>query len=132
MADEVLKDLQLWYEPLVGRTFQATYQGVFTMPQTENQRDVLMIGKGNVSFQAILSGISSSVLNKYGKTIWKGITGPEDSVGYTDYWLWVEPYFGGQLQVGLLYDFGIAKYKLFTCGGGTFSYGVSIEVQKLP
>ena len=24
MADEVLKDLQLWYEPLVGMTFQAT------------------------------------------------------------------------------------------------------------
>ena len=133
MADEVLKDLQRWYQPLVGMTFQATYQGVFTMPQTGQQRDVLVIGQGNPSFHATLSAISSAVLTKYDETVWKGITGPEDRKGYTNYWLWVEPDFSGQPQVGLqgVCTFQIAQYSLFTCGGGTFSYGVSIKVQKL-
>jgi len=87
MADEVLKDLQLWYQALVGMTFQATYQGEDTMPQTGNLRDVLVIGLGNSTFHAKLSGISSAVLKKYGTTVWKGITGPEDSLRYTNYWL---------------------------------------------
>ena len=76
MADEVLKDLQLWYDPLVGMKCQAIYQGEQTMPQTGNQRVVLVIGLGNSTFHATLSGISSVVLTKYGKTVWKGITGP--------------------------------------------------------
>ena len=101
------------------------------MPQTEKQRDALVIGPENVSLQAKLSGISSAVLAKYGETVWKGITGPEDSEGYTNYWLWVEPDFSGQLGVGLLYSFRIAKCTLFTFGGGTFSHGVSVKVHKL-
>jgi len=130
MADEVLKDLQLWYQPLVGMTFQATYQGEDTMPQTGNLRDVLVIGLGNSTFHATLSRISSAVLKKYGTTVWKGITGPEDSHVYTNYWLWVEQGFGGQLQVDSCYNFEIASYTLFTCVGGSFAHGVSIKVHK--
>ena len=133
MADEVLKDLQLWYEPLVGITFQATYQGEDTRPQTGKQRDVLVIGLGNSTFHATLSGISSVVLTKYGKTVWKGITGPEDNPYYTNYRLFAEmPDFNeDKLQVGFCYNFQIANYTLFTCGGGDFWNGVSIKVHKL-
>ena len=69
------------------------------MPQTGNQNDVLLMEQGNVTFAATLSGISSAVFKKYGKTVWKGITGPEVSPDYTNYWLLVEPGFSGQLQV---------------------------------
>lgn len=121
------------YQPLVGMTFQATYNEEFTMPQTGNQRDVLVIGLGNSTFHATLGGISSAVLTKYGKTVWKEITGPEDSLGYTNYWLGVEtPDLNeDKLQVGFCYNFQIAKYTLFTCVGGDFSYGVIIKVHKL-
>lgn len=133
MADPVSKiknDLQQKYQPLVGVTFQGVYEGEFTMPQTGNPRDVLSVGQGD-TFAATLSGISNAVLQTYGQTVWKGITGPEDRRNYTEYWLWVEPGFSGVLEMGLSYNFEIAQCTPFTCGGGDFSYGVSIKVHKL-
>ena len=102
MADPVLDDLQHIYQELAGMSFLGAYEGEFTMPQTGNPRDVLSVGKGD-PFAKILGGISNAVLQTYGKTVWKGITGPEDSPNFTDYLLWVEPGFRGQLQVGLCY-----------------------------
>ena len=129
MADPVLNDLTQKYQELVGKTFEGEYKGVFNMPQTGNQRDVLSVGQGD-PLAKILGGISNAVLLAYGKTVWKGITGPEDSSRYTNHWLWVEPDFSGQLQEGLSYDFKIVRCMPFTCGGGDFKHGVSIKVDK--
>ena len=130
-ADPTLIDLQEKYQPLViagmTSTFQATYQGEFIMPQTGNPRDVLLVRQGD-PFTAILSGVSKAVLAlTYGQQVWKGITGPEDSPSYTDYWLWVEPGFKGVLQEGLPYNFKITQCTPFQCAFGSFSYGVSIN-----
>ena len=127
-ADPTLIDL---YQPLVmagmTSTFQATYKGEFIMPQTENPRDVLLVRQGG-PFAAILSGVSKAVLAlTYGQQVWKGITGPEDSPSYTDYWLWVEPCFKGVLKEGLPYNFKITQCTPFPCGFGSFSHGVSIK-----
>ena len=129
-ANPTLIDL---YQPLViagmTSTFQATYQGEFIMPQTENPRDVLLVRQGD-PFAAILSGVSKAVLElelTSGQQVWKGITGPEDSPSYTDYWLWVEPDFKGVLQEGHPYNFKITQCTPFPCGFGSFSYGVSIK-----
>ena len=130
MSDPVLDDLRKKYQELVGMTFQGEYEGEFTMPQTGNPRDVLSIGKRD-SLAEILGGISNAVLQAHGKTVWKGITGPEDSRNFTDYWLWVEPDFIDELQKGLSYNFKIARCTPFTCGGGDFSHGVSIKVHKV-
>ena len=132
MSDLALGDHHKKYEELVGMTFQGEYEGEFTMPQTGNSRDVLSIGQGaRYFFAAILGGISKSALKAYGKTVWKGITGPEDNNNFTDYWLWVEPDLSEELEEGLSYNFKIARCKPFTCGGCDFSYGVSIKVHKL-
>ena len=130
MSDLVLDDLRETYQELVGMTFRGEYEGEFTMPQTGNARDVLSIGRGD-PFAAILGEISKAVLQTYGETVWKGITGPEDSSNFTDYWLWVEPGSSEELQEGLSYNFKISRCTPFTCGGGDFSYGVSIKVHKL-
>lgn len=122
----IINDLQQKYQPLVGMTFQATYQDVFPMPQTGNLRDILSITQGD-PFARILSGISSVVLETHGQQVWKGITGPEQSPNFTDYWLWVEPGFSEQLEMGRRYNFQIAQCTPFACGGGDFSYGVSIK-----
>ena len=131
-SDPTLIDL---YQPLVTTgmtsTFQATYKGVFPMPQTGNPRDILLVRQGD-PFAVILSGVSKAVLNlTYGQQVWKGITGPEDSPNYTDYWLWVEPDINGVLQEGLPYNFKITQCTPFPCGRddcrGGFSYGVSIK-----
>ena len=127
MADPVLNDLQLKYQPLVGKEFQGTYEGVRMMPQTENPRDILSVGQGD-TFSAILSGVCNAVLLTYGQQVWKGITGPEQSPNYTDYWLWVEPGFDGVLEMGQRYTFQITHCAPFTCGGGDFLHGVSIKV----
>lgn len=37
---DIITHLQQKYQPLVGMTFQATYEGETIMQQTENQRDV--------------------------------------------------------------------------------------------
>ena len=104
MSDLVLGDLHKKYEELVGMAFQGEYEGEFTMPQTGNPREVWSIGQGD-PFAAILGGISKSVLKAYGKTVWKGITGPEDSNNFTDYWLWVEPGFSEELPERRSYNF---------------------------
>ena len=130
MSDLVFADLSKKYEELVRMTFRGAYKGERTMPQTDNPKDVLSIGQGD-PFAAILGGISKAVLQAYGKNVWKGITGPEDSSNYTDYWLWVEPGLSKELEEGLSYDFKIARCKPFPCSGGDFSYGVSIRVHTL-
>ena len=82
------------------------------------------------SLDETLAGISSDVRQEYGDTVWKGITGPEDSRRYTEYWLWVEPVFSSVLPIGTDYNFRIDRCEPFQCSGGTFSYGVSIKVSR--
>ena len=123
----IKKDLETIYQPLIGMTFEATYHGTFEMPQTENIREILEIGKQN-PFAATLQAISSAVRgkqNEYGAHVWKGITGPDD--GYTDYWLWAETGFSGGLIQGAKYEFMIQNVSVFQCVG-VFSYGVSTNV----
>lgn len=124
-VDPVLNDLQLRYQPLVGMTFQGIYLGVLIMQQTGNLRDVISVGQGD-PFAVTLSGISAAVLGAHGQSVWKGITGPEQDRGYSDYWLWVEPGFNGDM--GLPYNFQITQCTPFAFGGGVFSHGVSITV----
>ena len=128
MVDPVLimNDLQQKYQPLVGNEFQGTYEGELTMPQTGNPRDVLSVGPGD-PLAVILGGISNAVLQTYDQQVWKGITGPEQNPNFSDYWLWVEPVSGGQLEMGRRYNFQITQCTPFPCGGDVFSHGVSIK-----
>ena len=128
MADPtmIMKDLYGTYQPLIGARFTATHQGIWEMPQTGNDRDRLEIAAGT-PFAATLHQISKAVLTKYGAMVWKGVTGPEDSIRYTEYWLWVEPGFGGNLLEGSTYEFSIVKADVFQCVTGEFSYGVSLK-----
>ena len=125
-VDPILSDLALKYQQLVDMKFQGIYNGPYPMPQTGNIRDVIVITRQN-PLAATLQEISNSVLQTYGQRVWKGITGPEDSIGYTDYWLWVEPDFCGVQEVGFACEFQIQKCSPFPCGGGSFSHGVSIR-----
>lgn len=126
MADPVLNDLKLKYQPLVGMTFQGKYLGELFMPQTGNPRDIISVGQGD-PFAATLSGVSAAVLGAYGQRVWRGITGPEQSPNYSDYWLWVEPGFNGVLEMGYPYSFQITECTPFPCGGGNFAHGVHIK-----
>ena len=121
--------LKAKYQVLVGKSFLGCYDGARTMPQTEKSRDVIIVQD---SLDETLAGISSDVLQEYGDTVWKGITGPEDSrLYYTKYWLWVEPVFSSAPPTGTDYNFRIDRCEPFQCSGGTFSYGVSIKVSRV-
>ena len=89
--DPIKHNLQLIYQPLEGLPFKGTYLGIFGMPQTENQRHKVECNH----LSAILHNISRAVIDTFGTQVWKGITGPVDGVGYTDYWLWLWPDVGG-------------------------------------
>ena len=130
MVDSVSNDLQLKYQPLVNMSFQGTYEGVLIMPQTGNPRAIISVRRGD-PFAAILSDVSAAVLQTYGQHVWKGITGPEQSPNFSDYWLWVEPGFHGVLEMGQRYNFQIAQCSPFACGGGVFSHGVSIKASSI-
>ena len=124
----IKNDLQLKYQPLWDRIFQATYQGVFPMPQTGTPRDVLSITEGDhLYFAKTLSEISNAVLRRpYGRQVWKAITGPEDIPGQTDYRLWVEPGFSGVIP-----QESIRNFKVEECSveiGIQFSHIVRIRV----
>ena len=86
---EIATELVRIYNPLKGKEFEAHYQGERKMPLKGTMRDVLEIDEGN-PFASTLAEISSTVRQKYGTKVWKGITGPEDSEYFEDYWLWVE------------------------------------------
>lgn len=124
VIEQMKQNLQAIYQPLIGVTFAGTYLGNYSMPQTGNDR--YKIESNSISDTP--KSISSSVINNYGKTlVWKGITGPEDSLLYTDYWLWVEPDVGQILSEDYSYNFKIEMYTPFHCESGSFSYGVSIK-----
>ena len=127
----IMNDLQLKYQPLIGMEFEGTYQGEFTMPQTGNPRDVLSIEEDD-PFTETLHEISQAVRQAYGKEIWEGITGPEDSDHFTDYWLWVEPGFSEVLGEESTRNFRVQKCTPFQGNGIQFSYGVSIKVSVIP
>ena len=124
-VDPTITWLKATYNGLVGKTFRGNYNGELPMPQTGNVRDIIIVKD---SLDTTLAGISRDVLQKYGSEVWKGITGPKDSFRYTEYWLWVEPAFSSDLSKGNNYNFKIEHCLPFQCGGGTFSYGVSIKV----
>ena len=125
VIEQMKQNLQAIYQPLNGVTFAGTYLGNYSMPQTGNERYII---ESN-SIAGILKSISSYVINTYGSTVWKGITGPEDSLLYTDYWLWIEPVVGGILLENNFYNFNIEGCTPFYCEGGSFSYGVSIKAK---
>lgn len=122
VIEQMKQNLQAIYQPLNGVTFTGTYLGNYSMPQTGNERYII---ESN-GIAGILKSISSYVINTYGSTVWKGVTGPEDSLLYTDYWLWIEPVVGGILLENNFYNFNIEGCTPFYCEGGSFSYGVSI------
>lgn len=127
----IMDDLGLKYKPLIGMEFEAIYKGEFEMPQTGNKRDVLLVKEAN-PFAKTLHEISKTVKDAYGSKIWKGITGPEDSANFTDYQLWVETCFYGELEVGSCRNFRVVRCAPFQGNGVKFSYGVSIEVSVIP
>ena len=115
------------YKPLEGQIFSATYWGQFQMPQTNNPRDILVVGVQN-AFAATLKAIMSSVVAQCGETVWKGIT----STSQGDVWLWVEPTLGG-INVNSIHEFKIEETTVFPCYPGTgFPHGgVSIKASLL-
>ena len=83
--DPVLDVLSAIHQPLIGTSFQATYLGTYKMTQTGNNRLIFEVEPQNPS-ALIVKEVSNAVLATYGKTVWKGITWPEDGL-YTSYWL---------------------------------------------
>lgn len=129
MDPEVQQFLADIYQPLIGVPFQAMYNGEFDMPQTNNERTILVITPQN-AFAAELRRISNDVLARNdGESIWKGITGPEDRDDYVNYWLWVEPRIGLNLEQGITYSFKISRCTPFSCDG-RFTHGVSIQCKQ--
>lgn len=123
VADPVLKDLQLKYQPLLGKLFQGTFKGTLVVPETTDQRDIISVDP----FASILSGVSRALVQDYGQQVWKGITGPEQSPNFPDYWLWVEPVFNTALDMGKSYTFQITQCSPSSSHGvNAFSHGVSI------
>ena len=97
--DPTITWLQETYQVLVGRSFLGCYEGAHTMSQTENPRDVTT---EQDSLDATLAGILRD-----------GSTGPEGSVLYIQYWLWVKPAFRSVLTIGTNYIFRIEHYVPF-------------------
>ena len=125
MDSEVKQFLLDLYQPLIGRMFEAMYNGEFNMPYTGKERTILQLKPGN-PFAAELGSISDQVLARDdGESIWKGITGPPD---YYTYWLWVEPEISRYLEEGSTYSFKISGCEPFPCNGPHFTHGVSIQV----
>ena len=109
---EIATELVRIYNLHKGKEFEAHYQGERKVPLKGTMRDVLEIDEGN-PFASTLAEISSTVHQKYGTKVWKGITGPEDS---EDYWLWVER-LRPALEEGNSYVFKIVECAVFEGSG---------------
>ena len=102
--------LETIYKPLEGQIFSAIYLRQIQMPQTMNTRDILFVGVQN-PFAATLKAVMSSVVAHCGETVWKGVT----SSFWGDVWLWVEPTFGGIINVNSTHQFKIEETSVFPC-----------------
>ena len=100
------------------------------MPQTGNQRDILVIRHGN-SFAATLIEISNVVLKTIGVRVWKEITHRMDNLGNTEYLLWVEPNLNGVIAKQSTLEFKVDQCTPFL-GNGIQLHGVSIKVSAIP
>ena len=120
--------LDTTYKALVGQTFLATYQGSYSMPQTNNLRDILVVKVQN-PFAATLKDIRDKVVAMCGEKVWKGITSYGGDVS-----LWVEPTFGGIINARSTHWFKIEETTVFPCYLGTgFPHGgVSIKASLSP
>jgi len=121
---EIATELVSIYNALKGKEFEAHYKEERKMPLKGTMRDVLEIDQGN-PFASTLAEISSTVHQKYGTKVWKGITGPEDSEYFKDYWLWAEK-LRPALEEGNSYVCKIVEYTVFE-GSGEFLCGISIK-----
>ena len=121
---EIATELVRIYNLHKGKDFEAHYQGERKMPMKGTMRDVLEIDEGN-PFASTLAEISSTVHQKYGTEVWKGITGPEDSEYFEDYWQWVER-LRPALEEGNSYVFKIVECTVFE-GSCEFSCEISIK-----
>ena len=121
---EIATELVRIYNPLKGKEFEAHYRGERKMPLKGTMRDVLEIDEVN-PFASTLAEISSTVRQEYGTKVWKGITGPEDSEYFEDYWLWVER-LRPALEEGNSYVFKIVECTVFE-GSGEFLCGMSLK-----
>ena len=121
---EIATDLLKIYNPLKGKEFEAHYQGERKMPLKGTMRGVLEIDQGN-PFASTLAEISSTVHQKYGTKVSKGITGPEDSEHFEDYWLWAAR-LRPALEEGNSYVFKIVECTVFE-GSGEFLCGISLK-----
>ena len=130
MAKSVKYELDTIYEPLNGVTFDGTFHGTMEMPSTGKFRDVI---KGiDSSTEKILNEISASVLEKYGTSVWKGITGPKDSKPFTECWLWAVC-LSDHLDEDTEYRFRVTDITPFTIKEekASFKYGVNISLKKI-
>ena len=121
--------LDTTYKALVGQTFLATYQESYSMPQTNNVRDILVVEVQN-PFAAILKDIRDKVVATCGEKVWKGIT----CTFCGNVWLWVEPTFGGIIDARSTHWFKIEETTVFPCNLDTrFPHGgVSIKASLSP
>ena len=121
---EIATELVRIYNLHKGKEFEAHYQGERKMPLKGTMRDVLEIDEGN-SFASTLAEILSTVHQKYGTKVWKGITGPEDNEYFEDYRLWAEK-LRPALEEGNSYVFKIVECIVFE-GSGEFLSGISLK-----
>ena len=125
---EIATELVRIYNLHKGKEFEAHYQGERKMPLKGTMRDVLEIDQGN-PFASTLAEISNTVHQKYGTKVWRGITGPEDSEHFEDYWLWAAQ-LRPALEEGNSYVFKIVECTVFE-GSGEFACGISIKLRLL-
>ena len=128
--------LETTYKDLVGQSFLATYERSPLMPQTQNRRDILVVGVES-PFNETLKAVMRSVVDQCGETVWKGITlsRPIDrsqSIG-SDVCLWVESTFFDEIYVGSTHWFKIEETTVFQCfpGTGFPDGGVNIKASLL-
>lgn len=131
MVEPIADCLNSIYHPLRGKEFVATYRiANYSMPQTENYRSVLQIEEQH-PFVAVVEKTLSDVLElqkRYGIRVWTGITGPEISPRFTEYWMWVEPLCIEELEEGSSNKFWVQQCTVFEGTLGIYSHGVSIRV----
>ena len=124
---QVIGDLNNIYDPMRGMDFSGEFLRTEDMPLTGNPRDIISVTVGD-AMGDILAGIWEAIYQRYGLSVWKGITGPKDSPVYSRYWLWVV-HTPGRIP-DMLYNFRVKKIKPFELNNPLpnvpFRYGVDI------
>ena len=132
-----VEEIEQKFGQLEGITFRGFFVGEHYVEQTDNYLQMIDVEINNGKFAQSIGVILTETYQQFGRLVWTGITGPENSPHYEQYRMFVNGIkneYGDnvQLQEGVLYKFQIVTVRIYqrkNIAEGRYLFGVNFTLR---